>query len=91
MSRRTYETDRIRVHWDSSKCIHTARCLNAAPEVFDTIGRENTVGVKSVAAPGALRGWCEALRRFGTFSLADVTEPAIRRSRRSASRSTTAR
>ena len=35
MSRRTYETDRIRVHWDSSKCIHTARCINAAPQVFD--------------------------------------------------------
>ena len=35
MSRRSYETDRIRVYWDSSKCIHTARCINALPQVFD--------------------------------------------------------
>lgn len=35
MSRRTYSTDRVGVHWDSSRCIHTARCINAAPEVFD--------------------------------------------------------
>ena len=28
--------------------------------------------------PGNLMGWCEALARFGTFSLADVMEPAIR-------------
>ena len=32
--------------------------------------------------PGNLMGWCEALRRFGTFSLADVIEPAIRHASR---------
>jgi uncharacterized Fe-S cluster protein YjdI/CDGSH-type Zn-finger protein len=36
---RTYETDRIAVHWDSSRCIHTARCLNALPQVFDVARR----------------------------------------------------
>lgn len=35
MARRNYENEQIRVHWDSSRCIHTARCLNALPEVFD--------------------------------------------------------
>lgn len=35
MSRRTYATDEIEVTWDASLCIHTARCLQAAPEVFD--------------------------------------------------------
>jgi gamma-glutamyltranspeptidase/glutathione hydrolase len=49
----------------------------AAPEVYDTEDRENTVGAKSVAAPGSLRAWCEALRRFGTLPLADVMQPAI--------------
>jgi CDGSH-type Zn-finger protein/uncharacterized Fe-S cluster protein YjdI len=49
VSRRTYETDRIRVHWDSSKCIHTARCLNAAPEVFDT-GRRPWIDVEAADA-----------------------------------------
>jgi gamma-glutamyltranspeptidase / glutathione hydrolase len=50
----------------------------AAPEVYDTEDRENTIGPKSVAAPGSLRAWCEALRRFGTLPLADVMQPAIR-------------
>jgi gamma-glutamyltranspeptidase/glutathione hydrolase len=49
---------------------------------MDTIGRKNAVGPTSVAAPGNLMGWCEALHRFGTFSLADVTEPAIRHASR---------
>ena len=50
----------------------------AAPEVFDTIGQENQVGPKAVAAPGSLLTWCLALRRFGTMALADVMQPAIR-------------
>ena len=32
---RTYANERIAVHWDSTRCIHTARCLNALPPVFD--------------------------------------------------------
>ena len=35
MTRRTYETERIAVHWDSARCIHTRRCIEALPEVFD--------------------------------------------------------
>lgn len=35
MTRRTYETDAIAVHWDSSRCIHTGVCLKTLPEVFD--------------------------------------------------------
>jgi CDGSH-type Zn-finger protein/uncharacterized Fe-S cluster protein YjdI len=37
--RRTYETDAIRVHWDSSRCIHTGICLRRLPDVFDTNAR----------------------------------------------------
>ncbi|WP_342236280.1 gamma-glutamyltransferase [Inquilinus sp. OTU3971] len=40
--------------------------------------RENEVGPKAVAVPGALAGWCAALARFGTLPLADVLAPAIR-------------
>src|ERR1700761_7303788 len=29
----------------------------APPEIYDTIGRENTVGPRAVAAPGTLMGW----------------------------------
>lgn len=37
--RRTYETDSIRVHWDSSRCIHTGICLHRLPAVFDVQAR----------------------------------------------------
>lgn len=32
---RDYETDEIRVHWDSARCIHTGICLQTLPQVFD--------------------------------------------------------
>lgn len=54
----------------------------AAPGTMDTIGRRNAVGPTAVAVPGNLMGWCEALERFGTFSRADVMEPAIRHASR---------
>jgi CDGSH-type Zn-finger protein/uncharacterized Fe-S cluster protein YjdI len=37
--KRTYETESIRVHWDSSRCIHTGICLRKLPEVFDVQAR----------------------------------------------------
>src|SRR6202041_2856034 len=55
---------------------------NAAPGTMDAIGRKNALGPTAVAAPGNLKGWCEALSRFGTFPLADVMEPAIRHASR---------
>ena len=39
MAKRTYTTDRIAVHWDSQRCIHTGMCLRSLPEVFDTSNR----------------------------------------------------
>jgi gamma-glutamyltranspeptidase / glutathione hydrolase len=55
---------------------------NAAPGAMDTLGRKNAVGPTAVASPGNLKGWCETLKRFGTFALADVMEPAIRHASR---------
>ena len=54
----------------------------AAPEVYDVEWQENLVGPKSVATPGSLRAWCLALERFGTMSLTDVMQPAIRHAAR---------
>ena len=54
----------------------------AAHDVFDTVGAENSRGPKAVAVPGSLKAWCETLRRFGTMSLADVLQPAIRHAAR---------
>jgi gamma-glutamyltranspeptidase/glutathione hydrolase len=52
------------------------------PSYLDTEARENAVGAKAVAVPGALPSWCETLARFGTMPLADVMEPAIRHASR---------
>jgi len=54
----------------------------AAPEVYDVEDRENAVGPKAVATPGSLLAWAHALRTYGTLSLADVMQPAIRHAAR---------
>ena len=51
-------------------------------DVFDTVGDENLNGPKAVAVPGSLKAWCETLERFGTMSLADVMQPAIKHASR---------
>ena len=50
----------------------------SAHDVFDTIDNENLTGPKAVAVPGSLKAWCETQQRFGTMSLADVMQPAIK-------------
>src|SRR5882762_11752001 len=54
----------------------------SAHDVFDTVNNENLNGPKAVAVPGSLKAWCETLRRFGTMSLADVMQPAIKHASR---------
>ncbi len=59
----------------------------ARPDMYDpipgdldygTADRANDVGYRSVATPGALAGWAEAVARFGRLPLAQTIEPAIR-------------
>jgi gamma-glutamyltranspeptidase / glutathione hydrolase len=50
----------------------------AAPGMLDALDRRNSVGRTAVATPGNLMAWCEMLQRHGSFSLADVIEPAVR-------------
>lgn len=51
----------------------------ATPAFF--AGRQLTqvpsTGIMSVSVPGAVRGWEDALKRFGTISLSKALEPAI--------------
>jgi gamma-glutamyltranspeptidase / glutathione hydrolase len=51
----------------------------AQPQVFRERGLTAVpdTGVLSVTIPGAVRAWSDALRRFGSFSLAAALEPAI--------------
>lgn len=51
----------------------------ATPRAFrDRALREvPDTGMLSITVPGAVRGWSDALRRFGTYGLAAALEPAI--------------
>jgi gamma-glutamyltranspeptidase/glutathione hydrolase len=54
----------------------------SAHDVFDTVDDENLNGPKAVATPGSLKAWCETLQRFGTMSLAEIMQPAIKHASR---------
>src|ERR1700692_1687806 len=54
----------------------------SAHDVFDTVGDDNLNGPKAVAVPGSLKAWCETLQRFGTMSLAEIMQPAIKHASR---------
>lgn len=58
------------------------RPTGTALEDYSVEGQENTIGPKSTATPGNLRGWCDTLARHGTMPLADVMAPAIRHATR---------
>lgn len=45
---------------------------------LESKGRQNAVGPLATATSGNLAAWAHALAKYGTFSLADVIEPAIR-------------
>jgi gamma-glutamyltranspeptidase / glutathione hydrolase len=59
----------------------------ATPDMYDPIpgdldygtrDRANDVGYRSVATPGALKGWAHAVERYGRLPLATLIEPAAR-------------
>src|ERR1700688_75130 len=54
----------------------------AAHDVFDTVDNENLNCPQAVAVHGSLKAWCETQQRFGTMSLADVMQPAIKHASR---------
>ena len=49
--------------------------------LFETVGRKNMVGYRSVATPGALKGWEHIVKEYGALGLSEVMEPAIRYAR----------
>lgn len=61
---RTYEAPGISVQWRAARCIHTARCLQALPSVFDAAARP-WIDIGG-AEPGAI---AEAVRQCPTGAL----------------------
>ncbi len=64
MVTKDYARPEITVHWDSSRCIHTAICLRALPEVFD-VGRRPWIDVDAAPAEAV----AEAVMRCPTGAL----------------------
>ncbi|MCE2439589.1 MAG: gamma-glutamyltransferase [Candidatus Latescibacteria bacterium] len=50
---------------------------DAWPEYMRTEDDANRTGPLAIGVPGALKGWCEALRRWGDLDLKTVIQPAI--------------
>ncbi|MBI4305452.1 MAG: gamma-glutamyltransferase [Chloroflexi bacterium] len=48
------------------------------PDYMEVEGAENRIGYRSVAVPGNLMAWCEALQEWGTLPPPAVMAPAIR-------------
>jgi gamma-glutamyltranspeptidase / glutathione hydrolase len=48
------------------------------PNARTVEGRRNEIGASAVAVPGALAGWCQAVKEHGRLPLAQVMAPAIR-------------
>ena len=65
MAKRTYEDQQIRVSWDSSLCIHSARCIKVGEGAFEPsrrpwvdlslAGTETVVAAIEACPTGALR------------------------------------
>jgi uncharacterized Fe-S cluster protein YjdI len=73
---RAYESGRIRVLWDASRCIHVGSCLRALPSVFDVRARPwiDLEGAPAEEVAAAVRT-CPtgALRYQGLGDLPDET------------------
>ncbi|WP_431284517.1 gamma-glutamyltransferase [Humitalea sp. 24SJ18S-53] len=52
--------------------------MYALDKAGEVLGRANVYGALAVAVPAALPAWCHALEAYGTWSLDDVMQPAIR-------------
>ena len=51
---------------------------DSGPNYLKSAGDASSIGYLSIGVPGNLKAWCEALDEWGTMSLAEVMEPAIR-------------
>ena len=76
---RTYDRDGLTVEWDASLCIHTARCIAAAPAVFDPRRKpwvDLSAGTSDEIADAVRRCPTGALRYRSTEDTVDADAPA---------------
>ena len=51
---------------------------DSGPDYLKSVGDASAIGYLAIGVPGSLKAWTEALDEWGTMSLKDVMEPAIR-------------
>ena len=51
---------------------------DSGPDYLKSVGDACSIGYLAIGVPGNLKAWTEALETWGTLSLAEVMEPAIR-------------
>ncbi len=51
---------------------------DSGPDYLKSVDDLNSIGYLSIGVPGNLKAWTEALEAWGTMSLSEVMEPAIR-------------
>jgi gamma-glutamyltranspeptidase/glutathione hydrolase len=51
---------------------------DSGPDYLKSVGDASSIGYLSIGVPGNLKAWTEALETWGTMSLSEVMEPAIR-------------
>ena len=51
---------------------------DSGPDYLKSVGDLSSIGYLSIGVPGNLKAWSEALAEWGTLSLAEAMEPAIR-------------
>lgn len=75
--RRTYETEAVRVLWDSSRCIHTGICLQTLPSVFDVRRRPwvDLRGAEASAVADAVERCPTGALRYKRLDGAEGEEP----------------
>jgi uncharacterized Fe-S cluster protein YjdI len=75
--RRTYETEAVRVLWDSSRCIHTGICLQTLPSVFDVRRRPwvDLQGAEASAVADAVERCPTGALRYKRLDGAEGEEP----------------
>jgi gamma-glutamyltranspeptidase/glutathione hydrolase len=65
----------------ASNDMYRSKSWASGQELYETVDKKNMVGYLSIAVPGSMKAWEYAVQQYGTLTLSDVMQPAIRYAR----------
>ncbi|UCH01816.1 MAG: gamma-glutamyltransferase, partial [Candidatus Bathyarchaeota archaeon] len=65
----------------ASNDMYRSKSWAPGQELYETVDKKNMVGYLSIAVPGSMKAWEYAVQQYGTLTLSDVMQPAIRYAR----------